>query len=507
MKPYWLLPSIAGLLMAISPASASEVVSWRFDAARKQLEFSTDSRVQPQAQMLADPSKLVISLPETSLQQPTIRQAVGQRGFRELRIGYNPDTRITNVVFELQPGYTIDPQQVLIKASSANNWTVQLPNAQIARGGLPTGKVTVFDESGGVVVANRQITTTVVASATTAEPSLPTAPQLAAGVPATISAVEVDRQYNRIIIRGSRQLTYTGGWDSRTSSYRITIPNARLANNLKLPVQNHVDLRVYSSGDNSVQMDVRRFDGYPIGPLVQYYGGQILSLTYGSAARPVIAAPNRPPVALTIPVARPIASLPTRPIASLPTRPTTNSKVLVMIDPGHGGKDPGAIGLGGLREVDVILPIAKRVADILESQGIRTKLTRDSDYFVGLNERVVMSNRYNATVFVSIHANSIDGRPDVNGLETYYYGSEGGKLAAVVHRNVLSTVTKKGFYLGDRRTRSARFLVLRKSQIPAILVETGYLTNESEVARLRRDDYRTVQAEGIAQGILEYLRN
>jgi N-acetylmuramoyl-L-alanine amidase len=176
-----------------------------------------------------------------------------------------------------------------------------------------------------------------------------------------------------------------------------------------------------------------------------------------------------------------------------------------MIDPGHGGKDSGAIGLGGLREVDVILPIAKRVSSILESRGIQTKLTRDGDYFIGLDERVAMANRYDATIFVSIHANSIDGRPDVNGLETYYYGPEGAKLAEVVHRNVLGTVNQRGFYLGDRNIRSARFLVLRKSRIPAILVETGYLTNEAEVARLRNDEYRSIEAEGIAKGILEYL--
>jgi N-acetylmuramoyl-L-alanine amidase len=177
-----------------------------------------------------------------------------------------------------------------------------------------------------------------------------------------------------------------------------------------------------------------------------------------------------------------------------------------MIDPGHGGRDPGAIGLGGLKEVDVIWPIAKRVSKILESQGIRTKLTRDGDYYVGLDERVTMTNRNNATVFVSIHANSIDGRPDVNGLETYFYGPAGGRMAEAVHRNVLSSVTQKGFYIGNRGTRSARFLVLRKSQVPAILVETGYLTSAAEVARLRRDDYQAVQAEGIAKGIIEYLR-
>jgi N-acetylmuramoyl-L-alanine amidase len=132
-------------------------------------------------------------------------------------------------------------------------------------------------------------------------------------------------------------------------------------------------------------------------------------------------------------------------------------------------------------------------------------MTRTGDYFVGLDERVDISRSAGATIFVSIHANSIDGRPDVNGLETYHYNI-GQSLAESVHSNVVSHVNSKGFYLNDRRVRSARFVVLRKSSIPAILVETGYLTSEAEVARLRNPEYQRVMAEGIAKGILQYIR-
>jgi N-acetylmuramoyl-L-alanine amidase len=499
VKLSWLLPSVFGLLMATLPANAAEFVSWQLDRNSNQVEFSTDSRVKPEAQMLANPGKLVIVLPETKFNRPTQHESMNLRGLREMRIGYDPATNATSLVFELDQGYSIDPQQVLIKARSANQWFVQLPEPQIARGATPSGSVSVYNEAGGLVVSERQVTTSVVAGAsTTATQPVPEDPSLvAAGVPATISAIEVDRAYGRVIVRGSRQLTYSGIWDARTGSYRMSIPNARLASNITVPQQSAVDVRV-SAGGNTVYIEVRRYDRYPIGPAVQYYGGQIISLAYGSNTRPATTTTvTRPIVRPSTPISRPAEPISARGVSS---------QVLVMIDPGHGGKDPGAIGLGGLREVDVILPIAKRVAAILESQGIRTKLTRDSDYFVGLDERVDMSDRANATVFVSIHANSIDGRPDVNGLETYYYGQEGGKLAGIVHRNVLATVTSRGFYLGDRNTRRARFLVLRKSNVPAILVETGYLTNDAEVARLRRDDYRAVQAEGIARGIIEYLR-
>jgi N-acetylmuramoyl-L-alanine amidase len=515
VKLTWLLVSSFGAMLAALPASASEIVSWQFNRDNGQLDFSTDSRVQPEAQMLANPGKLVILLPETDFNRPTFRQA-SNRGVREFRVGYDPETRTTSLVFELEPSYAIDPEKVLVKASSTNRWVVKLPEPQILRGGTAAiGAIPVLSEDGRVITAEPKVTSTVVAgvststSATISNPTITTPPLttsspnvvpvnpgnvptlLAAGNPVIVSAVELDKQYNRVIVRGSRQMQYKGGWDSSTSSYRINIENARLAGDLRLPSGAPVDLRV-SQGATFVQIELKRFDRYQIGPVAQYYGGQILTLAYGSAPRTVATKTTSTTI--------------TRPVGTTQAQTNrSNSKVLVMIDPGHGGRDPGAIGLGGLEEVDVIMPIAKKLVNILESKGIATRMTRDSDYYVGLDERVSLSNRYDATIFVSIHANSIDGRPDVNGLETYYYGSEGGKLADVVHRNVINTVTAKGFYLGDRNTRSARFLVLRKSRVPAILVETGYLTNEAEVARLRRDDYRTVQAEGIAKGIIEYL--
>jgi N-acetylmuramoyl-L-alanine amidase len=513
VKLTWLLVSSFGAMLAALPASASEIVSWQFNRDNGQLDFSTDSRVQPEAQMLANPGKLVILLPETNFNKPTFRQS-SNRGVKEFRVGYDPETRTTSLVFELEPSYAIDPERVLVKANSTNRWVVKLPEPQIIRGGTAAiGAIPVLSEDGSVITAEPKVTSTVVAGVststspvvgspplTTSSPNIvPVNPGnvptlLAAGTPVVVSAVELDKQYNRVIVRGSRQMTFKGGWDASTASYRINIENARLAGGLRLPSSAPVDLRV-SQGGTFVQIELRRYDRYQIGPVAQYYGGQILTLPYGSGPRTVA---TRTTTTTTT------TSRPTTSTTQVPTsRP--NSKVLVMIDPGHGGRDPGAIGLGGLEEVDVIMPIAKKLASILESRGIATKLTRDSDYYVGLDERVALSNRYDATIFVSIHANSIDGRPDVNGLETYYFGSEGSKLADVVHRNVLSTVTARGFYLGDRNTRSARFLVLRKSRVPAILVETGYLTNEAEVARLRRDDYRVVQAEGIAKGIIEYL--
>jgi N-acetylmuramoyl-L-alanine amidase len=282
----------------------------------------------------------------------------------------------------------------------------------------------------------------------------------------------------------------------------VTIPNARLAPGYQVPIDSRRYLTVSAQG-NDISILVRRADGVKVDLVRQYLDNRWVYLQpVGGNVRIAV---NPPPTQVPINVNTP-KRYPANKIDPSPTvRPPSNGKVLVMLDPGHGGKDPGAINESGLREVDVILPIAKRVAEILERQGVAVKMTRNSDYFVGLDERVAMSREAGASLFVSIHANSIDGRPDVNGLELYHYNL-GQSFAETVHNTVLDYVNKNGFYLADRNVRSARFLVLRKSSIPAILVETGYLTSEAEAARLRRDDYQKVMAEGIARGIVQYIK-
>jgi hypothetical protein len=101
----------------------------------------------------------------------------------------------------------------------------------------------------------------------------------------TISSVEIDTQFNRVIIRGNNPLIYNGVWDAKKAVYRIDISNAKLASSLQLPSQNKLDLKIFTVGTNSVQIEVRRSDRNEIGPLTKYYGGQILSLSYDSLAK------------------------------------------------------------------------------------------------------------------------------------------------------------------------------------------------------------------------------
>jgi N-acetylmuramoyl-L-alanine amidase len=488
----WLLPSISSFVMVSLPATAAEMVSWQFNATENRIDFSTNSAVKPEAQMLANPSRLIVDLPDTRLNQPTSSQLLGN-GIKSLRVGQF-DLDRTRMVLELDPDYTIDPQQVLIQASNSKQWSIQLPTPQPLKSfprGAPIGPVAVFNENGQVVVAQ------------------PSRPKIAVNTAiSSVNYIAIDPTRTGILVQADRQsrtqLKYTTTWDERAGNFRVTIPNAKLAPAYQIPKESQRYLTVSAQGDDLIVL-VRRADGVKVDIVRQYLDSRWVYLQPISTSRIAI----RPPTEV-VPITVPRATTPSyRPTPKQDTSPTTrpsNGRVLVMLDPGHGGKDPGAIGLGGLREVDVILPVAKRVAAILEKEGIAVKMTRNGDYFIGLDERVSIARDAGATLFVSIHANSIDNRPDVNGLETYHYNI-GQSFADTVHRVVVDYVNKNGFYLNDRRVRSARFLVLRKSTIPAILVETGYLTSAEESARLRRDDYQKVMAEAIAKGIIQYIKD
>jgi N-acetylmuramoyl-L-alanine amidase len=486
----WLLPSVVSFVMVSLPATAAEIVSWQFNATENRIDFSTSSAVKPEAQMLANPSRLILDLPETRLNQPTSSQLLNN-GIKSLRVGqFDPDR--TRMVLELDPQYSIDPQQVLIQASTSKQWSVQLPAPQLLQSfprGAPVGPVSVFNEDGQIVVA--QAVRPKVISANTS-------------IGSAINYIALDPTRTGILVQADRQdrtqLRYTTGWDIGSGSYRVTIPNARLAPGYQVPADSRRYLTVTSQG-NDISILVRRADGVKVDLVRQYLDNRWVYLQPTAGSMKIAATPpSQVPITVNTP-----KRYPANKVDPTPTARPNNGRVLVMIDPGHGGRDPGAINAEGLREVDVIMPIAKRVSDILAKQGIAVKMTRNGDDYVGLDDRVAISRDAGASLFVSIHANSIDGRPDVNGLELYHYNL-GQSFAETVHSNVLDYVNKNGFYLADRRVRSARFLVLRKSAIPAILVETGYLTSEAEAARLRRDDYQRVMAEGIAKGIVQYIK-
>ncbi len=175
----------------------------------------------------------------------------------------------------------------------------------------------------------------------------------------------------------------------------------------------------------------------------------------------------------------------------------------VVIDPGHGGPDPGAIGIGGIRETDVVLEVSRIIKKLLNEKGVRVRLTRNKEVDLDLPLRVSIANKTNADIFVSIHANASRGkRRDINGLETFYFsGWKGRSLAKGIQKQILRVSPGSP----DRGVRQGRFYVIKNTRMPAVLVEIGFLTGRLDARRLEKSTHRKRIAYAIAKGILEYL--
>ena len=179
------------------------------------------------------------------------------------------------------------------------------------------------------------------------------------------------------------------------------------------------------------------------------------------------------------------------------------NKFLVVIDPGHGGLDPGAVGIGGMRETDIVLEVSKIVTELLSDKGVKGILTRKNEVDLDLPPRVTFANNKNADIFVSIHANASRGkRRDINGLETFYYRGWKGRLLA---KNIQKQILRVSPGSPDRGVKQGRFYVLKNTRMPAVLVEIGFLTGRLDARRLEKTSHRKRLAYAIAKGILEYL--
>ncbi|MFM5889178.1 MAG: N-acetylmuramoyl-L-alanine amidase [Dolichospermum sp.] len=614
MKLEWLLPSTFGsVLMLSSPSLATTLESWRFYPNQNLLEINTSGNVQPQAQLIFNPTRLVIDLPGVKIKTSQLTQP--GRGVREIRIGQF-DEQTTRIVLELSPGYTLDPNQVKFVPKRANRWTVQLPKLQresLSPQGenpenttnnnynlaniVPQSKPefsTIANSSGGKTqLENLQITgdgfflrtngpspqtrtirsrdqTTIFVDIldTTLSPNSPasltvnkygvsridlhqlrTTPTSVRmtlrveenspdwrvtssssglvllpsrgivnlpenenlppsinnnennGSIATIESVEIVNNGTQLLIRSDQTVSATTGWDRKSGLFRITIPNAKIAPDVKnatLETNSPIlKLSLQPQPPNTVVIFIQPASGISLGP-INPAGDNLLALKLqGSRSmRPPL---NLPPLSLP---KQEIPDINPQQPENRPQPTVPKGKLVVVIDPGHGGKDSGAVGIGGVQEKNVILPIGKRIAEVLERNGIQVIMTRDSDYFVTLPGRVIMAQRVKADVFVSIHANSAGAnRPEVNGLETYYYDN-GLRLARIVHSKILQNLNVR-----DRNVRKARFYVLRKNSMPSILVETGFVTGREDVTNLNSPAYQNKMAEAIAQGILQYLKS
>ncbi len=171
----------------------------------------------------------------------------------------------------------------------------------------------------------------------------------------------------------------------------------------------------------------------------------------------------------------------------------------VVIDAGHGGHDNGG-QWGRVYEKHLALDTAFRLEGKLKALGYQTVMTRRSDYFISLPQRVSMGNRYKNAIFVSIHYN-YTWKQDVSGLETFYSSEQSRRLAYHVQNSLIQRTRTV-----DRKVKYARFYVIRNSVLPAILVEGGFVSNTAERNRMKSAWFRESIAQGIVDGIQRYRR-
>lgn len=185
----------------------------------------------------------------------------------------------------------------------------------------------------------------------------------------------------------------------------------------------------------------------------------------------------------------------------------TTRRFKVCIDPGHGGRDPGAVGPSGVQEKVVTLAVAKKVASILRSAGIDVVLTRDADKLLhdnintDLGMRYKIANQAKADVLVSIHCNSA-ANSAANGTETYHYTGSvaGAKLATAIQSCLVPALG-----LRDRGVKQANFAVLRGTNMPAVLIELAFISNPTEEGLLETPMFQDKAARAIAEGVADYF--
>lgn len=177
------------------------------------------------------------------------------------------------------------------------------------------------------------------------------------------------------------------------------------------------------------------------------------------------------------------------------------ASAVVVIDAGHGGVQSGCV-FDGVMEKDITLSVAKLAGEKLTEAGVTVIMTRDGDDDVSLDDRCEIANSAGAELFVSIHCNSFTEDDGVSGFEGYYHLGAGGKRLA-------EYIMEKAAGLGvkTRHVKDADYQVLRETDMPAALMEIGFLSNPGEREKLQTEEYRDTIAEAVAQGVMKMLEN
>ena len=191
------------------------------------------------------------------------------------------------------------------------------------------------------------------------------------------------------------------------------------------------------------------------------------------------------------------------------TATIAKEEIVIVVDPGHGGEDPGKVGINDVLEKDLNLQIAKKVADLLKSAEIKVVMTRENDKVPDikkqdLEQRVKLINDTNPTLALCIHQNSY---PDatIRGAQVFYhtFTPEAEDIASVIQEQLRTVDPENKRQIKENDT----YYMLKNSKAPTVIVECGFLTNPEEAQKLTQDDYQQQLAQAICEGIVKWLNN
>ncbi|MGZ8545757.1 MAG: N-acetylmuramoyl-L-alanine amidase [Sulfuricurvum sp.] len=326
--------------------------------------------------------------------------------------------------------------------------------------------------------------------------------------------------------------------DKQRFRYIVDIDGAILSQSKVLEHSSIRKIRLAQYNAKTLRIVIEHTDTIAIKPILK--GRSVyIDLSLQPVSKGILSPPA--PVVQAPPL---IAALP--PLVSI--TPRDRSKKVIVVDPGHGGKDSGAVG-NGYMEKEIVLQVSLELSEQLREMGYTVYMTRSNDTFIELKDRTKFANDKSADLFLSVHANAIPKGADANaayGIETYYlspgrseramrvaalenqedmsemgaYGKlsflnvlnsekiiASNKLAIDIQKSVLGSLRKQFPNVKDNGVREAPFWVLVGAQMPAILLETGYISNPEESSRIADKKYQKWMVEGMIDGVKHYFAN
>lgn len=542
-----------------------QLTGWRFDPNSQQLALFATGTIQPRVQVIENPGRIVVDLPDTDLFAPTEAQ-VPRGPVRRVRAG-QLDPKTTRMVMEFDGDSVPMREQVRVRRVTSGQWLVQLlpnipppptplpqiPATPAVPGPTPTGRaraqITGIEiKSDGflikttervradarrleelpprvvVDIEDAQLARSLVERSVNAnqlgvarvrlaqfqdDPAIARvvldlsdpqsswearySPELGGvlvrpaaavaqpvGTPITLQSAQLTPE--GIVFSADQPPRFTTGWEN-PNEYRLVFTPAQLPENFVGPV-----LDVTSPIDN---LKINQTDERTVVALIRVLPGT-------RVGDPRALDPERRRILIPL-IQRGQDSGPLPGTESFGVLPNGNG-TRVVLDAGHGGKDPGAQRFG-VNEKDLTLDIVRRLNNKLRELGFNTTMTRGTDNFISLGDRVSITNANQAQLFVSIHINAMPARDDIQGIETYYSNPRSARLAYVLHRRLVARTGKP-----DRGVRVRSLYVTRQNSVPAVLLEVGFISNAAERNQLVSADYQNVIVEAVAQGLQEYLR-